>query len=699
MRQTGMTDDDIRFRTALANMRYKSCTPEDLQLLRSRIIRPHLQNGVLDSDNFRYVSIITGRNAHRDAINHFMVERFAKETGQDVHNFHSVDRWSSTGRGKSNSLRQDLRDDVASIEPVQTSNILHPELQNVVWKIPPALTDHHVGVLALCRDMPVLLKHNEATELCATNGAEAVVVDWDAHSLPGGEEVLDTLFVRLVNPPRTIHIPGLTINVVPLTPVKKRVSCLLPNDHIISLERFQVMVLQNFAMTDYASQGRTRPYNPCHLRHCRGHQSIYTALSRSSSLAGTAILDSFGDSSLTGGAAGSLRREFRELEILDEITRLHFESLGVVPFSLASPTRASIISAYQTWRGARHVPHRVDAALRWERDPFKPPSEPNKWMLVSAPPPPQKRSRMEASANDVPRKRVKLAKWAVVVTPPSPPVLHGFIWDSDNWSCAYDSLLTIMWNMYLVAGDQWLNTVTSQNALTASLLNGFALARNDLRLLEMIRNRLRDLLFSIDGTRFARRGPVTASVVDVAEQLLTSVVPYGTTRNTCSRCGLVASDVSMTSFVWTMYPSLWASPNIGHTTVSTATCMTSIAQHTLQSRCRTCTSGMVQTLNVTHEPPVIALEIFPPSAIYPTIDLSLTVQIQCNGTPHAMHLAGVVYAGFNHFTSRFIDRTDAVWFYDGASTARDCRLESTGVAPPSLDSAGRTPCLVVYETH
>ncbi|KAH9925078.1 hypothetical protein B0H21DRAFT_781395 [Amylocystis lapponica] len=643
MRQTGMTDADARFRTALANMRYKACTVDDIQLLRSRIIRPNVQRSLLTTDGFRNVSIITARNTHRDAINNFMIARFAKENGEDIHYFHSVDRW--TARRESQSMRQDLKDDYGSIEPTRTSDTLLPEMQTLLW-------NHHAGVLALCRNMPVLLKTNHATELCATNGAEAVVVSWDAHRLPTGQEVLDTLFVKLINPAREIALAGLDPNVIPLIPAKKRVGCIMPSDRLAWIERQQVMVLQNFAMTDYASQGRTRLFNPCHLRHCRGHQSMYTALSRSSSIAGTAILDRFEDNKITGGASGSLRREFRELEVLDEVTRLQFETPGILPFSLAAPTRASVVSAYQAWRGPCHVPARVETALRWESDPFSPPDELSKWMLVTAAP---KRPRTEDTATERPKKKPKKEKW--VVPPDVRGERHGLIWDSENWSCAYDSLMTIMWNMFTVAGNDWLHTITSTNTIAESVVN-------DLRLLEVVRNRLRDLLFTLDGQRFPRHGPCTASV-------LCTTIPYGVMRNTCMSCPLVMIETPLTSCVWSAYPSLWHPDDLSAGT-----------------------SRVIATA-----PPVLALEIFPPSSIYPHIVVSPTVNLSSGGIQLPMALAGVVYAGFNHFTCRVVDRAGLVWYNDGASTGRHCILENNTSVPPSLDSSGRHACLVIYESR
>jgi len=85
------------------------------------------------------------------------------------------------------------------------------------------------------------------------------VVSWQSVEGPEGQTVLDTLFVRLENPPKTVKLDGLPENVVPITRHTTATICFLPNDDEISLSREQVLVLPNFGMTDYASQGRTRP--------------------------------------------------------------------------------------------------------------------------------------------------------------------------------------------------------------------------------------------------------------------------------------------------------------------------------------------------------------------------------------------------------------------------------------------------------
>ena len=93
---------------------------------------------------------------------------------------------------------------------------------------------------------------------------------------PYDKMVLDILFVKLDKPPHLIQIPRLPDNVVPIVKDKKTIQCTFPSDDKASLERQQVWVLPNFAMTDYASQGKTRPHNVVHLNSCTSHQSYYT---------------------------------------------------------------------------------------------------------------------------------------------------------------------------------------------------------------------------------------------------------------------------------------------------------------------------------------------------------------------------------------------------------------------------------------
>ena len=58
---------------------------------------------------------------------------------------------------------------------------INENLQNVLWDMPHSSADKEVpGKLSLCVGLPVMTKCNAATELCITNGQEAIVVGWQS---------------------------------------------------------------------------------------------------------------------------------------------------------------------------------------------------------------------------------------------------------------------------------------------------------------------------------------------------------------------------------------------------------------------------------------------------------------------------------------------------------------------------------------
>ena len=91
--------------------------------------------------------------------------------------------------------------------------------------------------------------------------------------------------------------------------------------------------------------------------------SYYTALSCSATAEGTIIIQGFDSRIITGGCSGYLRQEFREQEILDDITRLKYE--GQLPSSLGGQVRNNLLLQYQQWKGPGHVPVKTDVSLRW----------------------------------------------------------------------------------------------------------------------------------------------------------------------------------------------------------------------------------------------------------------------------------------------------------------------------------------------
>ena len=279
--------------------------------------------------------------------------------------FYSIDKFGSPPDAAEKCTRGKKSKASSSYE----SNQISLSLQKVIWDLPHSATKHFPGKLSLCIGMPVMIRNNDATELCITKGQEGHVVGWQASRGAHGQCVLDTLFVKLDKPAKIVKIDGLPENVVPITRGTKTVECMFSSDLKEYISRSQVWILPNFSMTDYTSQGKTRPYNPVDLSNCRSHQSYYTALSRSATASGTVIVQSFSARPITCRASGYLRQEFRELELLDEITKLRYEDK--LPDHIKGNFRTPLIRSYQSWKGTEYIPPLTHHALKWtDKDPL-----------------------------------------------------------------------------------------------------------------------------------------------------------------------------------------------------------------------------------------------------------------------------------------------------------------------------------------
>src|SRR6202044_2070659 len=97
------------------------------------------------------------------------------------------------------------------------SNEISPTLQKIIWNLPPSATNNFPRKLSLCIGIPVIMRNNDATELCITKGQEGHVVGWQAGRGIHGQCLLNTCFIKLDKPANIIKIDGLPENVVPIT--------------------------------------------------------------------------------------------------------------------------------------------------------------------------------------------------------------------------------------------------------------------------------------------------------------------------------------------------------------------------------------------------------------------------------------------------------------------------------------------------
>ncbi|KDQ25067.1 hypothetical protein PLEOSDRAFT_1047729 [Pleurotus ostreatus PC15] len=661
MRQKLQTPDDVKFRTALENMRYKACTPEDVIFLRSRVSANFQGRSSICEANFRSVSIITARHVNKDAINELGAIRYAAENGDKLQSFYCEDTVQPiSDKAAVKNRRRHVKVNVSE------------SVQKLLWQQPSSSVDKKIPArLQLCKGLPVMLRSNSATELCMTNGQEGTVYGWRSTIGVYGQSVLDVLFVKLSNPAQSVTFDGLPENVVPVMRTVTPTTCTLPSGDRLYVSRSQVEVSVNYAMTDFASQGKTRLYNVVHLNDTTTHQGYYTALSRSASAAGTLILQGFDPRIISGKkCSGALRQEFRDLELLDEITRLRFE--GLLHHSVVGDTRRALIHTFRLTKSANFVPKFVHPAIRWsKKDPYVEVHEPlthvdgdnGKYSsdipasstedILAKPPAPDKSTLKRAKNANSEEKLPKRLRTKIDIAGSVHPPMHqlaplGCQW-SDN-SCAYDTVLTLLYNIWLekqITVD--LLVEMSDNALQF-IITSFNECCTSQSQLDSIKEQVHLHLHNHNQGEF-QYGAYT-SVSALLNTLLTSAPGYVTNTYTCTNNHVISRSESLhSSFLLLAGASQYESVNS----------WTQNLNSTTRRICVSCSTHVNLTFDLALAPYVIAFDF---ADRIPNV-LDHKIYIHANGNQVKYHLKGIIYFGRSHFIARFIDKAKRVWHYDG----------------------------------
>lgn len=704
MRQQGTTEKDDALRDALEHMRYRDCTPEDVAFLKTLVpaFNKHLNIG---DAVFRDVSVITAWNSHKDQFNDMNSTRFADENKQPLFTFYSMDKPSvvapdgcgrgrgrgrARGRGRGRGRGQGAGADAASNMPRIR---LTPAVQESLWHSPPHTSEHVAGSLTLCIGMPVMIRNNDATELSITKGQEAVVKGWTCHEIPNhpGRFALDILFVELVNTKRKIKVPYLDENIVPLTPTTTSLKAILPNDRTMRITRRQVPVLLNFAMTDYASQGKTRSVNVVDLKRSKNHQAVYTALSRGTSAETTVILRDFNESKITGGISGFLRQEFRELELLDEATKLQFE--GRLPLGVVQNMRSSTLASFRRWKATSESIARVPR-LAPNGEPH-----PNEAGSIS---PLNAESREVGSAKrkadmlesvtgeDAPGMHSKKKRFSdVVASQPasSAPWTVSWKWDSVDWSCAYDSYLTILRYIYASTPPEVSDSIVGYGFYMDYLFESFSAVERCAMTLDECRLGLRERMWALDPIHFPR-GPVGTDLYGLVQVVSGLRLQHedNLSMEVCGQCRSSARE--------------WIYKSIGKYMIMRSDLSTpaSVARYLqdLERPVRPCARCGGEVYLANEYPPLLSLQL--PQTSFDVVRTHLVIDSVVSLRHAQYKLSGVVYwsGADNHFASRVIHSSETVYQYDGMQLGGIMRRDRVSTERALSHLEHKTPSLAVY---
>ncbi|KAF5348958.1 hypothetical protein D9758_014201 [Tetrapyrgos nigripes] len=659
-RQTGSSIRDVKFRQALENMRYKQCTAEDITLLRSLISDPSNESRSIDNPRFWNTSIILTYNKHKDVANELGTKRFAAETGQMLAHFFSEDEEVVFDELPSKTHDRKRKQRKA------TKHKINDEVQQQLWKQSPSTNNMQIpATLSLCKGLPVMIRFNGATELCITKGQEGTVHGWQAGKGRHGQLVLKVLYVKLEKPSTDVQFKDLPLNVVPITPNTRRINCKLPDDRIIQISRTQVEVLPNFAMTDFASQGKTRDPNVVDIYNSRDFRAIYTALSRSSSADGTIILQGFNVNHITGGVKdkGGYHQELRELEILNDITKLR-ENRKLPP-SIIGDLRGSLIQQYRSHFGKSHTPDELHESLVWDtNEKFESTLHKDiSWKILE-------------KENTPPVKKKTLGNFVPIEHPslhssptPSEETIHPTSHNSDRlivtcdyptlkWSansCAYDSALMLLYHLFRTERAAFLAESDNFSSILMNELS--ATFQSNSSNYADIRDQIRRELSILDPDAFP--AGAYADTSDVLHELMRSVSP--TTKRTvvCYNSHFSLRERTQHNLLLTRSTGSYQ---------STQDCVSHFVEP-WADQCPSCHSDMLRKYTFQRFPKFFLMSI----PYECDMEIQNIIHVPQGAESRQYHIDGIIYFGNDHFITRMFDGANE-WVYDGIGTGIPTKL-------------------------
>ena len=295
----------------------------------------------------------------------------------------------------------------------------------------------------------------------------------------------------------------------------------------------------------------------------------------------------------------------------------------------------------------------------------------------------KKRKLEEAENLGASTKKTKAAQIVMASNDSSSP--SGLIWDGDNYSCAYDSLFTVLYEIWSNDTKVWTRRFKEINQhYLKSLSVCFKKYMNGQATFETARDTIRHEIYTKNPEQF----PYGTRGTSVAALTSTILAPHGfvaISSPVCTSCEY--SEPSIDDRLEFVLHEKEDTPK------STSKWLGSL-EHETHEKCPHCFSAMMQPINFKSAPNVLVFEINSRK-----IKVSKTLKFEQEGETVVLDIRGLIYHGDFHFTSRIIGTDGMVWYHDGMTTGSSCENEGDFDKFSSrklLRCKGKKLILVVY---
>jgi hypothetical protein len=265
--------------------------------------------------------------------------------------------------------------------------------------------------------------------------------------------------------------------------------------------------------------------------------------------------------------------------------------------------------------------------------------------------------------------------------PPHRYSLPFLAWDRQNYSCAYDSLLTPLYATWVAMTDSNQARLQLTSNALQRIAQDFSMTQrappqDQGRLLFQTRENLRDWLSNVpESARFPRFGPALISLDELFEKVGLSARLEFTVHLSCSSCGVSLSEtpgiITLHYMFYTGAISCFG-PETPPVVNVQEWCQAQLATRNVVPARHNCDReafpSATQIFNLNHEaPPVLVFHTFPTTfmRLQPSESLSLPLSSIAGQQPVLTYrLFAVTYYGNSHFTARIL-LGEQWWNYDG----------------------------------
>jgi len=233
----------------------------------------------------------------------------------------------------------------------------------------------------------------------------------------------------------------------------------------------------------------------------------------------------------------------------------------------------------------------------------------------------------------------------------------GLIWDNHNFSCAYDSLFTILYNIWNSNHIRWSNFFSNTSIPLYILNEGLNMYKNDIISFEDVRDNVRQYLNKQNHILFPY-GSVGMNITDLAFFLCKTSKSIYKTIYECIYCNISNETTTNLSYYIDLQRldlNITNTDNIVHI-------LQRLFHKCLSRNCDKCNKSLYKNTYCLNTAELLILHL-----PYSDININMTFELNSN----IYELKGIVYYGDNHYTSCIILENKYIWYYDGIQTGRN----------------------------